>query len=103
MIVVIDNFALHINFVAHLLIFIGSFYVVMYNRRLPQWHVTPLWYVGLSALASNLAIALQWIFGTEFPLSYANIGLISETSLNVSLATLATFLLITTIKHNSKK
>lgn len=103
MIAALQFYALPINFFAHLLIFIGSFYVVMHNRRLPKWHITPLWYVGLSALASNLAITLQWIFGTEFPLSYTNVGLITETCLNISLATLATIFLVITFKLDLKE
>lgn len=103
MIATIDTYALVINFFAHMLIFVGSFYVVMHNRRLPKWHVTPLWYVGLSALACNIAIALQWGLGTEFPLSYANIGLITETCLNISLATLAAIFFSVTVLVDMKE
>jgi hypothetical protein len=91
-----------INFIAHLIIFIGAFYVALQNRKLPQWHITPLWYVGLFALTTNITIVFQWAIGPEFPMSYYNLGRLTETLLNVAVAAVAGIMLIGTIRRDIK-
>lgn len=98
----INTFGLSINFIAHTLIFIGSFYVALHNRNLPQWHITPLWYAGLCSLFTSIAILLEWSIGPEFPLSYRNIGVMCETSLNISIAAIAVIMLIGTVRQDIK-
>jgi len=94
---------LFINFLAYLTIFIGSFYVALQNRNLPSWHITPLWYVGLSALFTSLTIVLQGMFGRDFELSYAQLGILGETALNISLAYIATVMLVGTIRRDLRQ
>lgn len=92
-----------INFIAHFLIFIGAFYVALQNRNLPQWHVTPLWYVGLFSLFTAITIVCQWSVGPEFPLSYFNLGRLSETLVNVAVASVAVIMLIGTVRRDIKE
>jgi len=92
-----------INFIAHFLIFIGTFYVALHNRKLPQWHITPLWYVGFFSLFTCITIVCQWVVGPEFPLSYWNLGKLAETAVNVSLACVATIMLIGTVRKDIKE
>jgi len=94
---------LSINIVSHIIIFIGAFYVALYNKRLPLWHITPLWYVGLASLFSVITIVLEFIFGPQFPLSNFNLILFVETLLNLSLAYLVLVMFIATIKSSRKK
>lgn len=94
------NYELMINFIAHFLIFVGSFYVALQNRKLPQWHITPLWYVGLFSLLVCISVILEWAIGPEYPLSYWNIGKLSETAVDVSIALVATIMLIITVRRD---
>jgi hypothetical protein len=89
-----------INFVSHTLIFIGTFYVALHNRNLPQWHITPLWYTGLFSLLTSFTILFQWAIGPEFPLSYWNFGQLAESLVDISLASIATIMLIGTIRKD---
>lgn len=77
-----------LDFVSHLLIFSGIALFVIFWRAAPQWHVTPLWYVGLSSFAIALTVAIEWVFGPGCPLSYYNLGTILETLFDLSLASL---------------
>lgn len=99
-------YGLAINFTAHILIFIGTFYVALHNRNLPKWHITPLWYAGMCSLFVAITIILEWAIGPEFPLSYWNLGLMGETLLNISIASIAVIMLIGTVRkdlHEAKK
>lgn len=89
-----------INFIAHFIIFIGTFYVALQNRNLPQWHITPLWYVGLFSFLVCISILLQWGIGPEFPLSYFNLGKLAETLVDISVASIAGIMLIATIRKD---
>lgn len=100
------NYEIVINFIAHFLIFLGSFYVALQNRNLPQWHITPLWYVGLCSISVCITIVVQWAIGPEHPISYFNLGKLAETAVNVSVAAVATIMLVGTVRrdlHESKK
>jgi serine acetyltransferase len=89
-----------VNLFCHATIFAGAFYVVLHNRNLPHWHVTPLWYAGLSCLLTGITIILGFALGDSFALSYHNIGVVGETLLNISLSVIAiTFLLYTARKE----
>jgi uncharacterized membrane protein len=89
-----------VNLICHLTIFSGALYVATYNKRLPQWHVTPLWYAGMACLLTALTIVFQFLFGASFPLAYDNVGIIGETSLNICLATVAGSFFYATHKKN---
>lgn len=91
------NLQLPINFFAHSITFLGAFYVAMHARHLPQWHITPLWYVGLISLFNAFAILFQYIIGPQFHLSYWNISLFSETLSNVSVSLIAAAMFINTV------
>lgn len=92
-----------INFIAHFLIFIGAFYVALQNRNLPQWHVTPLWYVGLFSFLTCVTIICQWAIGPEYPLSYWNLGKLCETLVNVAVASVAVIMLISTVRKDLRE
>jgi len=94
------NLQLPINLIAHSLIFTGTFYVALHNRTLKPWHVTPLWYVGLASLLNAIAILIHYIIGPEFPLSYWNLSLLSETLSNVSIAAVATVMFVGTVRRD---
>lgn len=83
------NWQLQINYSAHLLIFLGCLYVAIHNTRLPQWHITPLWYVGVTSAFVSVTILCEWIFGREFPLSYWSIGILAETLCHISIAAIS--------------
>jgi hypothetical protein len=90
-----------VNLICHLNIFSGALYVATYNKRLPKWHVTPLWYAGLACLLTALTIVFQFLFGMSFPLAYNNVGVVGETALNICLATIAGTFLYSTWKSNN--
>jgi hypothetical protein len=98
-----NSYGLIINFIAHTLIFIGAFYVALQNRNLPQWHLTPLWYVGLCALFTSITIVIQWSVGAEHPLSFWNAGVMGETLLNIAVAAIAVIMLIGTVKKDLRE
>jgi hypothetical protein len=87
--------------VSHITIFTGAFYVTMFNKRLPLWHTTPLWYAGMASLFCFITIILQYIFGPTFPLAYDNIGVLGETFLNMSLACIAITFFVVTFKNRN--
>lgn len=95
-----NDIMLFINFISHMLIFIGALYVALHNRQLPKWHITPLWYVGLSSFSCAIAIMCQWGLGSTFPLSYSSIGSITELALDISLASIAIIFLCITLKKD---
>ena len=83
--IVKDNI-LPLNFICHLLIFAGGFYVALHSRLLPNWALTSLWYIGLCSFINCLSIIFEWVCGTDFMLSYNNIGTATETMLNICLS-----------------
>lgn len=87
-----------INFIAYLIIFIGAFYVAIYNKRMPLWHVTPLWYVGLFAVFNCIIIICQFFLGTEFPLSYDTLGQMSNVLFNISVSAITIIMMVASKK-----
>lgn len=101
-----NSHQLIVTFISHFFIFLGTFYVAIHNRNMPQWGVTPLWYVGLFAFLTCFTIVCQWYIGPEFPLSYWNLGQLAQSMVYVSLAVMSLVSLIMTVKkdiHESKK
>lgn len=96
------NLQLPLNLIAHSITFTGIFYVAMHNRNLKQWHITPLWYLGLASLFAAITILLQYIIGPEFPLSYWNMSLFIETVSNLTLAGIAAVMFIGTVRTDLK-
>lgn len=97
-----NSVTLPINFVCHICVWIGSFYVALHNRNLPTWHVTPLWYLGLVNLFVAVTILVQWVIGPEHPLSYWNFGLFGETLSNIILASIVIVMFLVTILNDFK-
>lgn len=95
-----NTYGVPVNFIAHLLIFIGTLYVAVHNRKLPQWHVAPLWYVGLASLLVCITILIQWSIGAEHELSYWNFGQYAELLVDIALAGVATIMLFVTVKRD---
>jgi len=93
---------LPLNLIAHSIIFTATFYVAMHNRNLKQWHITPLWYVGLASLFTAITILLHYMIGPEFPLSYWNLSLFTETLSNLALAGIAGVMFIGTVRSDLK-
>lgn len=89
---------LPLNFLIHGTIFVGALYTAIHNRDLPDWVVTPLWYVGLTNLFTLITIVCQWSLGPEFYLSYWNIGALSETLSRLSIALIMFVLLVKTLQ-----
>lgn len=96
----LNQFQLPVNFLAHAMIFISSFYVAIHNRKIPQRYITPLWYIGNISLFTAITIIIQWSLGPEFPLSYWRIGLLSETALNVAVSTMAIIIFLGTVRSD---
>jgi hypothetical protein len=96
-IVYLNGLTVPLNFISHTLIFIGSFYVAMHNRKLPQWHITPLWYLGLANFFVAITIIIQWTIGPEHPISYWNMGLAASTLCNIILASIVVIMFVITI------
>lgn len=92
-----------INFLACGSVFVGTMYIALQHRNLPTWHITPLWYVGLSALFIAMTIVLQGMFGRDFELSYAQVGILGETFLNICLAYIALFMLFSTVRRDLRE
>lgn len=97
-----NEFALALNFFAHAMIFIGAFYVAIHNRDIPNWTVTTLWYISLFSLFVAITIILQWAVGSNYPLSYFNVGYLGETLGNVTLAGVAVVMLVHTVRVDVK-
>jgi hypothetical protein len=91
-----------LNLIAHSMIFAGTFYVALHNRTLKQWHITPLWYMGLTSLLVSISILCQYIIGPEFPLSYWNVSLFVETLSNIAVSSIAVIMFIMTVKRELK-
>lgn len=92
--------SLPLNLFCYAIIFIGSLYVALHCRNLPNWLVTPLWYTGISAFLTGVAITLQWIMGKDFPLSYYNVGLLCELMLHSSMAITMGLLFFNTVRKD---
>lgn len=84
--IALQEMSLSLNFVCHVIIFLGGFYVAIHSRLLPKWLVTCIWYIGISSWLAATSILLGWMIGEDFPLSYSKIGLFTELLLNINLA-----------------
>lgn len=89
-----------LNFISHLLIFIGAFYIALHNRDLPEWLITPLWYLGLVHLFTGITAIIQWTVGPENPLSYWNMGLFGEVMCNIALSAIVVVMFVMTLRND---
>ena len=96
------SWELPINFVCHSAIFIGTIYSAIHCRFLSDWFITPLWYIGLMSLFVATTIVCEWTLGSEFYLSYSNIGGLGEILSNIILAVMCLYLFNDTIKQDIK-
>ena len=99
----INPAALALNLLCHLAIFVGTFYVILHSKNLPKWHITPLWWAGLSCLLTALSIIMGYAFGDDFPMAYVHIGTYGETALNICLAVIAVSFIVSTAKKTRIK
>lgn len=94
----LNLFAQPVNFISHFLIFIGAFYILLHNRNMPKWHVTPLWWAGCASLFTFITIVLGLYLGDDFVFSYSRLGYVGEVMFNTCIASIAIVFLIKTIK-----
>lgn len=94
----LNLFAQPVNFISHLLIFLGAFYILLHNRNMPKWHVTPLWWAGCASLFTFITIVFGLYFGDEFVFSYSRMGYVGEVAFNTCVAFIAMVFLIKTVK-----
>lgn len=99
-VIFLNSVTVPVNFLCHLIIFVGTFYVAIHNRNIPQWHITPLWYLGLANLFVAITILVQWTVGPEHPLSYWNIGLVGESACDIILASIVLVMFAVTLRHD---
>lgn len=78
----ISPYAMAINLICHLTVFIGGLYIAIHSRSIPNWLRTCLWYIGCSSFLVVIMMLLGWIFGHDFELSYVSAGIIAETMFN---------------------
>lgn len=98
------NSMMVLDFVSHLLIFTGIALFVIFWRAAPQWHITPLWYVGLASLAIAMTVVIEWTLGPDCPLSYHNLSAILETFFDIALASLVvTFALVYSFRGGPRR
>lgn len=79
-------YAVLINFICHLTVFMGGLYVAIHARNIPTWLRTCLWYIGCSSFLIATTMILGWILGPDFELSYDKVGVIGETMFNMLIA-----------------
>ena len=91
------SIALPLNLVFLIVTFIGGLYVAIHARNIPLWVRTPLWYLGATSFITAMTIVFEFVFGPEFPLSYAQVGLVGEMLINLNLAITALLMLIHTV------
>lgn len=96
----LNFFAQPVNFFSHLFIFLGAFYILLHNRNMPKWHITPLWWAGCASLFTFITIVLGLYFGDEFVFSYSRMGYVGEVIFNACIASIAIVFLIKTVKTN---
>lgn len=94
----LNLFAQPVNFISHLVIFLGAFYILLHNRNMPKWHVTPLWWAGCASFFTFITIVLGLYFGDEFVFSYHRMGYVGEVAFNTCVASIAAVFLIKTVK-----
>ncbi len=77
-IIFLTNINVPLTFICNFMIFLGGFYVAIHSRIMPTWTVTCIWYLGLSGLLTSITILLDWVMGSDFPLSYTQIGIVPD-------------------------
>ena len=77
-----------VQFVADFVLFGGIVYAML-THRLPKYHEKPLYFVGFFALLSAFTIIATWVEGPIAGMSYARIGLVPDTGVNLCLAVVA--------------
>lgn len=96
----VNSYNVIVSFMLHIVIFISTFYIVLHDRTLPQWCITPLWYLGLIHLFTASTVVVQWTIGPEHPLSYWNMGLFGEVLCNVALAAIVVIMFALTVRQD---
>jgi hypothetical protein len=93
---------LPLNFIAHLTIFIAGFYVALYNRVIPTWTSTCIWYSGLSSLFICILLLCEWMLGVHHPMSYTNLGIFAEIISDIIFSITMILLFVNTFTGNFK-
>ena len=82
-----------IQFIADIVLFIGIVFAML-THKLPKYHEKPLYFVGFFALLSAFTIIATWVEGPIAGMSYARIGLLPDTGVNLCLAFVAAQMLL---------
>lgn len=98
----LSTISLPLSFLIHLVIFVGGLYVAIHSRMIPNWLATCLWYVGLSSLFLTITIGIEYTLGSDFPLSYSNLGQIAELFDNLIIAFTISLLFGNTLYNDIK-
>ena len=77
-----------VQFLADIVLFGGIVYAMLLHK-LPKYHEKPLYFVGFFALLSAFTIMATWIEGPIAGMSYAKIGIVPDTGVNLCLALVA--------------
>lgn len=91
-----NSWNLVINFICHVTIFLSMFYIAVHNRELPNWVVTPLWWLAVISGFIASTILIQWIIGPEHPMSYWTLGTVAEVISHLILAIIGFILFLKT-------
>jgi hypothetical protein len=92
-----NSWSLLISFVTHSTIFFSMLYIAVHNRLLPNWLITPLWWLGSFSGFVAATVIVQWSIGPEHPLSYWTLGTVGATLVQVALALIGFILFFKTI------
>lgn len=95
-----NTWNLLINFLTHLIVFVGILYVAIHNRELKDWIITPLWYLGLTSGFVCVTVIVQWTVGPEHPMSYWTLGQLGEIGSHIILACICGILFLQTIRSD---
>lgn len=101
-----NSWTMLINFICHTTIFGSILYVAIHNRDMPNWILTPLWWLAAISGFTATTVVVQWVAGPENPMSYWTLGILGEISSHIVLAIISFGLFLQTIKtdlQNRKK
>lgn len=92
-----------VYFLVYTFTFSCSLYIAIHNKNIPNWIITPLWYIGLSSAFTGITILLEWIYGDQFCMGYSKIGFIGELAFAASVGATLGILFANTLREHQAK